>query len=199
MSPFEALTPFELYALLRLRSAVFVVEQACAFQDPDGLDQQAMHVQACVDGRLVACARCFGPGIAFAEASIGRVATDVSLRRAGIGHLLVERAIAEIGRCWGAQAIRIGAQTRLRRFYEQHGFQDLGRPYTEDGIAHLEMLRPSAIPGASDPLRGPSARPGAPDPLGLPSAGPGVLGPQRTAFPRSGWPAIAHTNEETRK
>ncbi|MEJ7660844.1 MAG: hypothetical protein WKG07_15115 [Hymenobacter sp.] len=36
--PFEALTLAELYALLHLRSEVFVVEQNCPFQDMDGHD-----------------------------------------------------------------------------------------------------------------------------------------------------------------
>jgi ElaA protein len=42
---------------------------------------------------------------------------------------------------WGAQPIRIGAQAHLQAFYEQHGFADVGKPYMEDGIPHIEMLR----------------------------------------------------------
>jgi ElaA protein len=43
---------------------------------------------------------------------------------------------------WGVQAIRIGAQARLEKFYEQHGFATVSAPYIEDGIPHIEMLRP---------------------------------------------------------
>lgn len=138
---FDELTAAQLYAVLRLRSEVFVVEQACLFQDMDGADPQAMHVLGSAQGALVAYARCFAAGIKFAEASIGRIVTAPSVRGSGAGHALVEQAIACLSRQWGAQAIRIGAQARLESFYGQHGFENTGRPYLEDGIAHLEMLR----------------------------------------------------------
>ena len=138
---FDALTAAQLYAVLRLRSEVFVVEQACLFQDMDGADPQAMHVLGSAQGALVAYARCFAAGVKFAEASIGRIVTAPSVRGSGAGHALVEQAIACLSQQWGAQAIRIGAQARLEHFYGQHGFENTGRPYLEDGIAHLEMLR----------------------------------------------------------
>lgn len=139
-APFEALAVHDLYALLQLRSEVFVLEQACAFQDLDGFDQQAVHVAGHHGSTLVAYARCFGPSVKYAEASIGRVVTRASTRGSGIGHALIERAIAEVCATWGPQPIRIGAQARLKTFYEGHGFTDLGLPYLEDGIDHLEML-----------------------------------------------------------
>ncbi len=140
LSPFDSLNVPELYALLQLRGEVFVVEQNCAFQDLDGSDALAMHLQGHISGELVAYARCFGPGVKFAEASIGRIVTRGSCRGAGIGRVLVERAMASIGELWGRQVIRIGAQARLARFYQGHGFSDAGVPYIEDGIDHLEML-----------------------------------------------------------
>lgn len=136
----EAMAPLTLYAMLQLRSQVFVVEQNCIFLDPDGLDAQAVHLLGHVHGRLQAYARCFPPGVAFAEASIGRIVTDPATRGSGSGHELVRQAKALVQRRWGEQAIRIGAQARLRRFYESHGFVDDGKPYIEDGIPHLEML-----------------------------------------------------------
>jgi hypothetical protein len=41
---------------------------------------------------------------------------------------------------WGVQPIRIGAQARLKAYYSQHGFVDVGMPYVEDGIDHQEMV-----------------------------------------------------------
>ena len=82
--PFSALTTQELYEMLQLRSEVFVVEQACPFQDMDGADQKAMHLLGTKDGKLVAYARCFAAGEKFAEASIGRVVTHMSARGGGI-------------------------------------------------------------------------------------------------------------------
>lgn len=139
--PFSALNTLELYELLQLRSEVFVLEQACAFQDLDGADTKAMHLLGVRDGRLAAYARCFAAGAKFAEASIGRVVTHASARGGGIGHVLMKEAIARLQAHWGPQPIRIGAQARLEKFYNQHGFVRNGEPYSEDDIPHIEMLR----------------------------------------------------------
>ncbi len=138
---FDELTPAELYAVLQLRSEVFVVEQACVFQDMDGADAAAMHLLGTLGGQLVAYARCLAAGIKFSEASMGRIATRDSVRGSGAGDALVEKAIACLLQQWGAQAIRIGAQARLELFYRQHGFVKTGALYMEDGIPHIEMLR----------------------------------------------------------
>ena len=151
---FADLRNIDLYALLQLRSAVFVVEQNCVFQDLDGADAQAMHLlgfgfdsgAGLASGStkqrpLLAYARCFPAGLKFAEASIGRVLTAPDARGAKLGHALMDRAIQAVHAQWGAQPIRIGAQAHLADFYAAHGFVDQGLPYLEDGIAHLEMLR----------------------------------------------------------
>ncbi len=140
LTDFDGLAASVLYDVLRLRAEVFVVEQACAFQDLDGLDQRATHLLGHVDGTLVAYARCFPAGVAFSEASVGRVVTRSAARGSGWGHQLVARAMQAVGDTWGVQPIRIGAQARLKRFYQEHGFADVGKPYVEDGIDHLEML-----------------------------------------------------------
>ena len=138
---FEELTVAELYAVLQLRSEVFVVEQACIFQDMDGSDAQAMHLLGSLQGALVAYARCFEAGVKFAEASIGRIVTSPEIRGRGSGYALVEKAIGCLSVPLGAPAIRIGAQARLNAFYRRHGFEASGPVYLEDGIAHIEMLR----------------------------------------------------------
>ncbi len=138
---FEELTAAELYAVLQLRAEVFVVEQACIFQDMDGADAQAMHLLGSLQGTLVAYARCFAAGIKFAEASIGRIVTRPGVRGSGTGHALVEKAIRCLSQPSGAQVIKIGAQARLEAFYRQHGFEKAGLPYLEDGIAHIDMVR----------------------------------------------------------
>ncbi|MES2952025.1 MAG: GNAT family N-acetyltransferase [Pseudomonadota bacterium] len=148
LAAFDDLSLAELYALLQLRSEVFVIEQNCLFLDLDGADAQAMHVLGtqAVAGQgeqLVAYARLFPAGIKFAEASIGRVVTRMSARGAGLGHQLIQQAVASVHALWGGQAIRIGAQARLKGYYSQHGFVDVGVPYIEDGIDHLEMVWPA--------------------------------------------------------
>jgi ElaA protein len=138
---YDALSRDQLYELLRLRSEVFVVEQNCVFQDMDGLDKRAMHLLGVRGAELVAYVRCFPAGVTFDEASIGRVVTRPDARGGGLGHLLMTEAVQALQAEWGAQPIRIGAQAHLKSFYERHGFVDVGKPYVEDGIPHLEMLR----------------------------------------------------------
>ncbi len=145
--PFAALDAANLYRVLQLRSAVFVVEQACVFQDMDGRDPVCLHLlgaapDAGQGGDLLAYARLLPAGLAFPEASIGRVATSPATRGSGLGHALMAQAIAQVQRLWGQQPIRIGAQAHLQAFYRQHGFEPDGDPYLEDGIDHIEMLRP---------------------------------------------------------
>jgi ElaA protein len=140
---FDDLRVFELYEVLRLRSEVFVIEQQCLFQDMDGFDKQAMHLLGVRHGELQAYARCFAAGVKFAEASFGRVLTRAGARGAGLGHTLVEQSVTAISQLWGPQPIRIGAQMQLANFYASHGFAATGQPFMEDGIAHLEMLRPA--------------------------------------------------------
>ena len=139
---FDALTNAELYAALQLRADVFVVEQACVFQDVDGSDDRALHLLGKQGDRLVAYARCFEAGVKFAEASIGRVVSRPGVRGTDLGHVLMREAVVRLQQRWGIQPIRIGAQAHLKNFYVQHGFVDTGTPYIEDGIDHLEMLRP---------------------------------------------------------
>ncbi len=146
LATFDSLTVPELYALLQLRTQVFVVEQNCVFQDMDGADGLAVHllgtqrVAGHEGDKLVAYARLFPAGVKFAEASIGRVVTNHAVRGQGLGHTLIARAVSSVSTLWGPQAVRIGAQTRLKSYYSQHGFVDMGLPYVEDGIDHLEMV-----------------------------------------------------------
>ncbi len=62
LAAFDALSPHELYALLQLRTEVFVMEQNCPFQDMDGTDEQALHLMGSQGEPLLAYARCFPAG-----------------------------------------------------------------------------------------------------------------------------------------
>ena len=144
--PFHAMGADTLYRLLRLRSEVFVVEQNCVFLDLDGLDPQCLHVLGeVVDAQglvhLHASTRLVPPGVSFAEASIGRVVTAPAARGGGIGHVLMAESVRLLEQLWGPQPIRIGAQAHLERFYNRHGFVSDDKPYVEDGIPHIEMIR----------------------------------------------------------
>lgn len=131
---FDDFDPHDLYALLRLRSNVFVVEQDCVFLDMDDKDQGAVHALGREDGRLVACARWYDDG----ELHLGRIVTDPSVRGRGLGHDMVAACLREIG---PAARIVMSAQAHLEGFYAAHGFVVEGDGYLEDGIPHLRMVR----------------------------------------------------------
>jgi ElaA protein len=137
---FSELSVVELYALLRLRGEVFVVEQECAYLDPDGLDPAAWHYMGWDGDELVASQRCLPPGTPYAESSIGRIVTAPARRGRNFGRELVARGIAFNREQWPGHPIRIGAQSRLAHFYESYGFHRVGDPYMEDGIEHVHML-----------------------------------------------------------
>lgn len=140
---FDELTVHELYEALHLRNEIFVVEQQCAYQDLDYSDQKALHLMGRNDdGRLVAYTRLFGPGIKYTEASIGRVITSQLVRGTGAGRQLMEKSIAAVEEAYGKGPIKIGAQQYLHRFYTSLGFEQTSDTYMEDGIPHIEMVRP---------------------------------------------------------
>jgi ElaA protein len=140
-SSFEELSPFELYAILQLRNEVFVVEQNCVFQDADDKDRASFHLMGWQEKRLAAYTRLLPAGLAYKEASIGRVVTSPAARRAGLGRELMHQSIHTLFQLWGKQDIQIGAQLYLKKFYESFGFAQMGELYLEDGIEHIHMLR----------------------------------------------------------
>jgi ElaA protein len=132
-----------MYEALRLRSDIFVVEQTCVFPDMDGVDPDCEHLCGTDEGgALLAYARLVPPSIKYAEPSIGRVVVAGSARGTQLGRALMVEAIAGTLARFPGMSIRIGAQQRLQRFYESLGFAQDGAPYLEDGIWHIEMLRP---------------------------------------------------------
>lgn len=141
LKKFEDLSPDELYAILRLRSEVFVVEQNCVFLDMDNKDQQCYHLLGWQEDLLAAYTRLVPPGISYEQPSIGRVVTSPAARGGGIGKLLMKKSIDEIIKLFGKNPIKIGAQLYLKRFYESLGFVQTGDIYDEDGIDHIKMIR----------------------------------------------------------
>src|SRR6187431_3001238 len=141
IKPFEALSVNELYDILQLRSRIFVVEQNCVYLDPDGKDKVALHLFGTFEGKIVAHARLFKPGISFDNASIGRVVVDPDYRSRNWGHELMQEAIAGIFEHFGESQITIGGQLYLKKFYESLGFVQTSEMYLEDDIPHIEMVR----------------------------------------------------------
>ncbi len=132
----------ELYAVVRLRNEVFVVEQNCVFQDADGKDPDSHHLLIWNEDTLMAYARLLPKGLAYEEMSIGRIVSSPAYRGRGAGKILLTESIQACIELFGYGPIRIGAQLYLKRFYESFGFVQSGELYLEDGIEHIEMTRP---------------------------------------------------------
>lgn len=138
---FKDLSKQELYNVLQLRSAVFVVEQDCVYQDLDGKDQKAFHILGYTNDKLVAYTRIFKSGDYFNEASIGRVVVAENKRHLKFGKQIMQASIKAISSIFNERVIKISAQTYLKSFYNQLGFNEIGEEYLEDGIPHTAMLK----------------------------------------------------------
>lgn len=141
LKKFDDLSAIELYKIMQLRNEVFVVEQNCVYQDADNKDISSWQFMGWANEKLVAFTRLLPPGLAYEQASIGRVVTSPSARGSGIGKELMQRSIKEIKDLFGEVPIKIGAQLYLQKFYTSLGFVQTSEIYLEDGIKHIEMVR----------------------------------------------------------
>lgn len=143
---FEQLTKEDLYDILKVRQQVFVVEQNCPYLDVDDLDQHSCHLLAYLnkngETQLAGYLRIILPGRKYAEPAIGRLLTTGDVRGKGVGRELMDHAISYIEKEHPGNPIRISAQCYLTEFYTSLGFSMASEPYDEDGIQHVEMLRP---------------------------------------------------------
>jgi len=136
---YNELSKEDLYAVLYLRSEIFVVEQDCVYQDIDYKDQKAMHILGFKKTKLLAYARIFKPNDYFEYASIGRVLVIKKERKHQYGYDLMKTAIEAIKKHFNEDSIAISAQKHLHAFYNNLGFSQKKEEYLEDGIPHIYM------------------------------------------------------------
>lgn len=134
---FEQLTTTDLYEILRLRSAVFVVEQTCPYQDIDGSDYESLHIYCEEDGQLLAYLRLYLQDTETMTARIGRVIS--AQRGIGLGAKILSAGITAAKEELHARHIFIEAQSYAIGFYEKAGFTVCGEEFLEDGIPHVPM------------------------------------------------------------
>ncbi|MBR2760695.1 MAG: GNAT family N-acetyltransferase [Solobacterium sp.] len=130
---FEELSRDELFAILKARQEVFILEQQCLYRDIDETDRKCMHVFGKDGDELITCLRYFPCPSDPEEIQIERVLTAV--RGRGYGREIMEfalRRIREKRPCLEAQVYAIG-------FYERFGFRVVSEPFDEDGIPHVKM------------------------------------------------------------
>lgn len=137
---FDELTSIEVYNILKLRNAVFIVEQNCAYQDCDGNDNKAFHLFLKEEDKVIAYLRILDKDVTFDEIAIGRVVVEKDYRGTGLSRKIMNRAIDFILNDIGAATIKLQAQSYLTAFYKGLGFHEISEEYLEDGIPHIDML-----------------------------------------------------------
>ena len=131
-----------LYAIMRLRQEVFIVEQDCPYLDADGSDQASFHLMGFdEEDELVGYIRLLPQGLTYEKyPSIGRVVISSKIRGTGAGKVLMKEALQKARLQFGDAPIKISAQCYLIRFYENLGFKIIGEEYLEDNIPHIGMV-----------------------------------------------------------
>ena len=137
---FDELNKNEIYDLLKLRSEVFVVEQNCVYQDIDDKDIKGTHFFGQDGSDLIAYLRVMEVGVFYPNhMSIGRVVVKQTHRNKKLGNEILAKAIDFCRKKFPKTPIKISAQTHLKSFYNQLGFEFKGEAYLEDGIPHCAM------------------------------------------------------------
>lgn len=129
-----------IYALLRLRVQVFVVEQACPYQELDGhdLNLTTRHFWLAPPDAIdqpQATLRLLEP--TDGQFRIGRVCAAERARRHGGVRRLLEAVLAEVG---GSPCV-LDAQRHCVDLYRGFGFEVDGEEFVEDGVPHVPMRR----------------------------------------------------------
>lgn len=135
---FNELTTKELYTILQLRIAIFVVEQNCPFQDLDGQDFKATHIYSIKENQCIAYARIIKTDCK--EAMISRVMISHENRGEKLAYDLMEFSVKQAQKIHPQCGIKIAAQKHLQPFYEKCGFIYRGHDFYEDGILHCTMF-----------------------------------------------------------
>ena len=138
---FEDISGEEMHEILATRQSVFIVEQKCVYQDADELDRGSWHLLGrSVDGTIIAYGRVNFPGSRHREPSLGRILTSKDARGLGAGREVVRRCLELCKRQYPELNIRISAQIYLIDFYSDFGFQEVGEPYDDEGVEHIDMV-----------------------------------------------------------
>jgi len=137
----EQIAPLLLYDMLALREAIFVVEQACVYQELDGLDKTAQHLLVTQGGSVVACLRLLPPIGQETRVRIGRVAVSPGWRGREVARLMMRKAMEKAQIDYPSRDLFLNSQTYLQKFYHSLGFEVCGSEFLEDGIPHIPMQK----------------------------------------------------------
>jgi ElaA protein len=136
------LTTDELYAVLKLRTDVFFVEQRIDEEELDNRDQEPSTEHfwiADAAGTAAYLRVLLDPAPTHRDAArlIGRVVVRADLRGQGLAQKLLAAAIET----YGHDALLLHAQQYIAPLYAKSGFESFGEVFVEAGIPHISMYR----------------------------------------------------------
>ena len=134
---FNELTTEELFAILYLRTEIFVVQQKRIYQEVDQNDLNAIHIFNTVDGKIAAYARIFSQND---NVTFGRVVTAPDFRGQGLGNELMQQIFEAIEQYFPKKQIEIEAQTHVENFYKKFDFTSYGEPFLFQHTPHIKMF-----------------------------------------------------------
>ncbi|MBU6224506.1 MAG: YbgC/FadM family acyl-CoA thioesterase [Burkholderiales bacterium] len=121
-----------------VRTQVFVQEQGIDAKDEwDAANENAIH--AVITNRFglaLGTARLLAKSVGIAQ--IGRMAVVRAMRGSGLGEQLLQ-ALMKVAQARGDKEVHLHAQISAQAFYARAGFIQVGEPFDEVGIAHVEM------------------------------------------------------------
>ncbi|MDN6639500.1 MAG: GNAT family N-acetyltransferase [Tetragenococcus sp.] len=134
---FSDLTLAQYHQLMKMRVAVFVVEQACPYQEVDDIDLSAYHFWLENNSKeIIAYARIYQEDQTI---HFGRVLVKKEERQQGLGRQLIQQLMEWVAQEFSERRLHIEAQSYLQSFYASFGFQPVSETYLLDGIAHIDM------------------------------------------------------------
>lgn len=157
IKPFSGLSTAELYEILRLREAVFIVEQNCPYPEADGQDYDAVHLfyaegyagdgrgpgaglgSGSCPGRVKAYLRLFWKPGEPGTVQVGRVVNAPDVRGTGLGRRILQEGVRYATETMGATRLCLHAQVQASGFYAKEGFEVSSGVFLEDDIPHVEM------------------------------------------------------------
>ncbi|MET3821003.1 ElaA protein [Burkholderia sp. PvR073] len=144
---FEHLSAVDLYAILRSRNAVLVVEDAHTHLDIDGKDAHALHVFARMHTgdmiEVVAYARVLPGDDVDPDVVIDKVLTSEACRDDATLEQLMQRALTAAQAAWPDVAVRTHVPAQRQAFYKRFGFRKAYGPYLEQGAPFVGLVRPA--------------------------------------------------------
>lgn len=132
------LTTKEFLEIVKLRIAVFVVEQNCPYQEVDDADEVAWHTWLQEGTDIVGYTRIIDQGD---TVTFGRVLINPKYRNQKLGNKLLKETLKVVEENYPNRPIVIGAQAHLTKFYGTFGFEAVSEVYLEDDIPHVQMRR----------------------------------------------------------